>query len=99
MRCFVLVCYDVSNDKRLRKIFNLLRGYGEHVQYSIFLCQLTDKDKVVLSEKIKDILDLAEDQAILISLGQVDGKRGSMPLHWHVIGTPLVLADNSVMIY
>jgi len=99
VRHFVLVSYDVSDDKRLRRMFKLLRGYGEHVQYSIFLCQLTDKDMVVLTEKIRDILALKEDQAILITLGPVDGKRDSMPGHWNVIGTPLILADKSVMIY
>ncbi len=99
MRHFVLVTYDVANDKRLRRIFKLLRGYGEHVQYSVFLCQLTEKDMVVLREKISDILHRKEDQAILIRLGPVDGKRDSMPEHWKVIGTPLVLADKSVMIY
>lgn len=99
MRQFVLVTYDVSDDKRLRRIFTLLRGYGEHVQYSVFLCQLTDKDKVVLMEKVKDILHHKEDQAVLITLGPVDGKRSSMPANWEVVGMPLTLSDNSVMIY
>ncbi len=99
MRRFVLVTYDVSDDKRLRRVFRLLRGFGEHVQYSVFLCRLTDKDLVVLSEKIRDIIHHKEDQAILITLGPVDGKRDRMPEHWTVIGAPLVVADNSVMIY
>ncbi len=99
MRSYVLVSYDVSDDKRLRKIFKLLRGYGEHVQYSIFLCQLTEKDKVVLSEKIKDVLHHKEDQAILITLGRVDGMRAALPQNWSVIGSPFVFVDNSLMIY
>lgn len=99
MRKFVLVSYDVADDKRLRKIFNLLRGYGEHVQYSIFLCQLTEKDQVVLIEKIRDIVHHTEDQTILITLGPVDGKRDALPKFWKVIGQPLAVADHSVMIY
>lgn len=99
MRQFVLVSYDISNAKRLRHMFKLLRGYGEHVQYSVFLCQLTGKDMVVLSEKIKDIIHKKEDQTILITLGRVAGKRTSMPAHWRVLGQPLTIADNSVMIY
>lgn len=99
MRHFVLVSYDISNDYRLRKMFKLMRGYGEHVQYSIFLCQLTDKDKVVLAEKIKDVIHHKEDQAIMITLGPVDGKRESVPLNWQVLGKSLILSDNSVMIY
>jgi len=99
MRHFVLVSYDISNDYRLRKMFKLMRGYGEHVQYSIFLCQLTDKDKLVLAEKIKDVIHHKEDQAIMITLGPVDGKRESVPLNWQVLGKSLILSDNSVMIY
>lgn len=95
----MLVSYDVADEKRLRRMFKLLRGYGEHVQYSVFLCQLTDKDEVVLTEKIRDILHLDQDQTILIRLGPVHGKRGSIPEHWKVIGTPLALSDRSVMIY
>jgi len=94
-----VVSYDVADEKRLRRIFKLLRGYGEHIQYSVFLCQLTDKDKVVLSEKISDILHLKEDQAILMTLGPVNEKRYSLPENWKVIGHPLNLADRSVMIY
>lgn len=99
MRNYVLVTYDVTDEKRLRLIYKLLRGYGEHVQYSIFLCQLTDKDKLVLSEKIKDILHHTEDQAILINLGRVDGQRDALPQNWDIIGSPFVPADHSVMIY
>lgn len=99
MRRFVLVTYDISNDKRLRKTFKLLRGYGEHVQYSVFLCQLTEKDVIVLSEKLKDIIHHKEDQVILITLGPVDGKRPSLPNQWRVLGTPLTISDHSVMIY
>ncbi|MFC1591218.1 CRISPR-associated endonuclease Cas2 [Thermodesulfobacteriota bacterium] len=99
MRRFVLVAYDVSDDKRLRRIFKLLRGYGDHIQYSVFLCQLTDKDHIILSEKIKDIINRKEDKVILITLGLVHGKRNSLPEHWEVIGEPLSIPDHSVMIY
>lgn len=99
MRRFVLVSYDITEDKRLRRISGLLRGYGERVQYSVFLCQLTEKDLVVLSEKIKDIINHKEDQVILIGLGPVAGKQDSLPGRWQVIGAPLTIADHSVMIY
>lgn len=99
MRRYVLIAYDVSDDKRLRRIFKLLRGYGDHIQYSVFLCRLTDKDRFVLKEKIKDILNFKKDQVILIPLGAVGGKRSSQPEHWEIIGTQLIISDNSLMIY
>ena len=41
MRTSYLVCYDICDDKRLRKVFQTMRGYGDHLQYSVFECQLT----------------------------------------------------------
>jgi len=64
-----------------------------------FLCRLTEKDTIVLSEKIKDIIHHTEDQVILIKLGLVDGKHDSLPEKWQVLGVPLSISDHSVMIY
>lgn len=33
--CYI-ICYDIRNPKRWRKAYNLLQGYGERIQYSIF---------------------------------------------------------------
>lgn len=99
MRHYVLVSYDISDPRRLRRMFRLMRGYGDHLQYSVFLCQLTDKDKIVLTEKIKDILRPSEDQAILMNLGNVDGRQSTAPGNWEVIGHSIAIADRSVMIY
>ncbi len=99
MRRFVLVSYDISNPKRLRKMYKLMRGYGEHIQLSVFICQLTEKDKIILTEKIADIIHKREDQVILVNLGSVEGKRESLPAHWKIIGAALTISDNSLMIY
>ena len=44
MRFSYLICYDICDDKRLRKVFQTMRVYGDHLQYSIFECQLTATD-------------------------------------------------------
>lgn len=36
-----LVCYDVRDEKRLRKVAKHLEGYGTRLQYSIFRCWLS----------------------------------------------------------
>jgi CRISPR-associated protein Cas2 len=40
---FVLVVYDISNDKRRTKLHDALLDYGTPVQYSVFECALDDK--------------------------------------------------------
>ena len=37
---FVLVVYDISNDRRRTKLHNTLLNYGTPVQYSVFECLL-----------------------------------------------------------
>lgn len=38
-----VVVYDVADDGRRNKIAQVLEGYGERVQYSVFECLLTEK--------------------------------------------------------
>ena len=42
------VTYDVCDPKRLRRVFQILKGAGEHVQYSVFCCDLTPRQKEAL---------------------------------------------------
>jgi len=36
MRTTYLVCYDITDDKRLRRVFKSCKNYGDHLQYSVF---------------------------------------------------------------
>jgi len=40
---FIVVSYDISNDKRRTKVLKTLRDFGTHVQYSVFECRLTKR--------------------------------------------------------
>ncbi len=46
---FYLVSYDISDNKRRRKLAEILLDYGDRVQYSVFECILDKKllDKMV----------------------------------------------------
>ena len=39
---FILVVYDISNDRRRTRLHNLLLDYGTPVQYSVFECLLDE---------------------------------------------------------
>jgi CRISPR-associated protein Cas2 len=67
-RCY-LVCYDVRDDKRLRKIHKLMKAYGEPWQYSVFYCTLRAIDRVRLENAAREILNLREDQFLIVDLG------------------------------
>lgn len=74
MRTSYLVCYDICDNKRLRKVFNTVRGYGDHLQYSIFECHLTRSDLARLRAQLAAIIHHTEDQVIFVDLGPSEGR-------------------------
>ncbi|MBI5307890.1 MAG: CRISPR-associated endonuclease Cas2 [Planctomycetes bacterium] len=61
MKSNYIVCYDITNGKRLRKVFKTLSGIGTHIQYSVFFCKLTWQELKVLEEELEGIIDGNED--------------------------------------
>ncbi len=74
MRTSYLVCYDIADDKRLRRVFKIMRNYGDHLQYSVFECQLTPSDVVRCRAELGDIIHHTEDQVLFVSLGPAEGR-------------------------
>ncbi len=74
MRNSYIVAYDICDDKRLRKVFQVMRGFGDHLQYSVFECQLTPADVVRLRGELNKIIHHDEDQVLFIDLGPAEGR-------------------------
>lgn len=72
-RCY-LVCYDICESKRLRRVHKLMKGYGEPWQYSVFFCVLKDIDRVRMQSELENEMNLKEDQVLVIELGNDEGK-------------------------
>jgi CRISPR-associated protein Cas2 len=52
MRNVYLVCYDVADDKRLRKTYKTMCGFGDPLQYSVFRCELSAVERQSLKESL-----------------------------------------------
>jgi CRISPR-associated protein Cas2 len=63
-----LVCYDISDPKRLRRVAMTCEDFGYRRQYSVFLCRLSATDLVRLRTRLYDIIHLEEDQVLFIPL-------------------------------
>jgi CRISPR-associated protein Cas2 len=66
----VLVCYDISNPKRLRKVARTCEDFGYRKQYSVFLVRVSATDFVRLRSRLYDIIDRNEDQVLFIPLSE-----------------------------
>lgn len=73
MRTRYLVTYDISDEKRLRRVFKCMRGYGDALQYSVFRCDLSDQERILLLEDLTTIIHHQEDQVLLVNLGPAEG--------------------------
>jgi CRISPR-associated protein Cas2 len=74
MRHTYIVTYDICDDKRLRKVFKVCRDFGDHLQYSVFECDLNPAEKVSLQSLLEGIINHAEDQVLFIDLGPAQGR-------------------------
>ncbi len=61
MKAPYLVCYDISDDRRLTKVYRFLKTQGIHVQYSVFLCQLNWPELLDLKKHLSALIDPKED--------------------------------------
>ena len=54
-----VITYDISNDKRRKKLSDLLEGYGYRVNYSVFECELnqTKFDKLLYEIELQKLVD------------------------------------------
>jgi CRISPR-associated protein Cas2 len=65
---FILIVYDISNDRRRTKLHNLLLDYGTPVQYSAFECIVNGKDLARLKKAASRIIRRKKDNVRYYSL-------------------------------
>ena len=54
---FVIVSYDITEDKRRTKIHDILKSYGQWMQYSLFECDLTQTQYAKLRSRLQKIIN------------------------------------------
>lgn len=68
------VSYDISDDARRAQVYKLLRGYGDHLQFSVFRCDLSERRRIELVAALHELIDHGDDQVLLVDLGPLDGR-------------------------
>ena len=72
MRRRYLITYDVSDDKRRNKVFQTLQDNGDHVQFSVFLCELNACEMAQVNGDLGKIINHRQDQVIVLDLGKAE---------------------------
>lgn len=81
-----VVCYDVREEKRLRRTHETMLGYGDPLQYSVFICDLSGAERRIMEDALRKVVRLPEDFVHIIDLGPVSGS-GSVRIR-SLGGTP-----------
>jgi CRISPR-associated protein Cas2 len=60
-RQWLVVSYDIPDDRRRTKLMKTLEGYGSRVQYSVFECDLRPADLEELQARVRQLIRREED--------------------------------------
>ena len=66
-----LVCYDISEQKRWRRVYKTMKGYGVWLQLSVFQCRLSRVNLLRMTDTLTELIDTAEDHLMIIDIGQI----------------------------
>jgi CRISPR-associated protein Cas2 len=58
---YLVVSYDITDDKRRNRIHKTLKNFGERIQYSVFECDLTKEQMLRMQHTLKRMIK-EEDQ-------------------------------------
>lgn len=74
MRHTFIVSYDIADPKRLRKVFRICQDFGNHLQYSVFECDLSPQERVELETRLGEVIHHEADQVLFIALGPAESR-------------------------
>ena len=61
---WVVITYDITNDRRRTRVFEALKSYGQHVQYSVFECELSRQAYLQLRDRLDREIKTGEGDSI-----------------------------------
>lgn len=72
---FWVISYDITDDKRRRRVCTILEGCGRRAQYSVFECDLDSEKVDRLEARLKREINPQEDDIRFYPLNVADIKR------------------------
>jgi CRISPR-associated protein Cas2 len=72
MERLYIVAYDIADDRRWRRIFKLMHGYGRWLQLSVFQCRLSARRRAEMALRLEAAMHMKEDHVLILDLGPAD---------------------------
>jgi len=57
MRTLYIIAYDITDERRLNRVRDFLKGYSTGGQKSVYECFLTDGELNYVKSQLKDLID------------------------------------------
>jgi CRISPR-associated protein Cas2 len=66
-----LIAYDIADAKRLRRVCKAMEEYGDRLQYSVFISDLTLSELIHARKRVEEAMLMTEDSVVIVDLGEV----------------------------
>ena len=67
-----IVTYDIRDPKRWRRVFRIMKGYGEWVQLSVFQCRMSRQRHAELIALLDGMIHHSDDHIVIMDVGPAD---------------------------
>ena len=69
-----LLAYDIREARRLRRVHRVAKDFGEPLQYSLFVCDLTRVELMRLKAALLEEMKTTQDSVSIFDLGAPSGR-------------------------
>jgi CRISPR-associated protein Cas2 len=67
-----IVTYDIADDRRWRRVYRLMHGYGRWLQLSVFQCRLTARRRAEMAMRLEAAIHHRDDHVLIIDVGPAE---------------------------
>lgn len=65
-----LIAYDIRDERRLREVHTVAKKFGYALQYSVFICDLDEREKYAMRGELAQVVNHAVDSVVFVNLGE-----------------------------
>lgn len=66
-----LIAYDLPDDRRRTKLAKILEKYGDRLQFSVFVVDISPARLLRLKDEIANVLELSADSVLFCDIGRI----------------------------